>query len=228
MSQDDLLKAFFQRTIEEVYNEKLFRRSYVLPQEEVLEYVSNLLEIPIDVFFSYMLQHNRSYSFRVKEIPQFSSIEDATTRLCCVLKDKNDPGLSYVELGVLLRHEGSVRTEGADQKYGENHSKTAADFGLVQISPYSHKIFLTAIGYIFSSLSTDEQEEYLARAILRNNFINCILSRAVSHEILLTDEMSILSLSTINRRLSNVKGYLRILWRKGDEISAAIKNIMYK
>jgi len=77
-------------------------------------------------------------------------------------------------------------------------------------------------------LSTDEQEEYLARAILRNNFINCILSRAVSHEILLTDEMSILSLSTINRRLSNVKGYLRILWRKGDEISAAIKNIMYK
>lgn len=228
MNQDDLLKAFFQRKIEDEYNEKLFKRSYVLPQDEVLEYVRNLLEIPVDIFFSYMLHSNRSYSFRAKEIPQYSAIEDATTRLCSGLKEANDPGLSYVEVGVLLRHEGSVRTEGADQKYGENHSKTAADFGLVQISPYSHKIFLTAIGYIFNSLSTDEQEEYLARAILRNNFINCILSRAVSHEILLTDEMSILSLSTINRRLSNVKGYLRILWRKGDEISAAIKNIMYK
>lgn len=228
MSQDDLIKAFFQRTIEDEYNENLFRRSYVLPQEKVLEYVRNLLEIPVDIFFLYMLKHNRSYSFRVKDIPQYSSIEDATTRLCSRLKEVNDPGLSYVETGVLLRHGDYIRKQGADQKYGENHSKTAADFGLAQISPYSHKIFLSAIGYVFNSLSAIEQEEYLARAILRNSFINCILSRAVSNKILLTNEMSILSQSTINRRLPNVKGYLRILFGKGEEISAAIKNIAFK
>ena len=55
MSHDDLIKAFFQRTIEDEYNENLFRRSYVLPQEKVLEYVRNLLEIPVDIFFLYML-----------------------------------------------------------------------------------------------------------------------------------------------------------------------------
>ncbi len=228
MSQDELLRIFFQRTIEEDYNEKLFKRSYVLPQNEVLEFAYNLMAIPLDDFFVYMLQHNRSYSFSVREIPQYSSIEEATIRLCLALKEENDPGLSFVEVGELLRHGDEVRKQGADQKYGENHSKTAADFGLVQISPISHKVFLSAIGYVFDSLSTNEQQEYLARAILRNNFINCILSRAANQPIVLFDEMSILSPSTINRRLSNVKGYLKFLAGKGEVITAALKNITYK
>ncbi len=225
MSQDDLLRIFFQRTIEEDYNEKLFKRSYILPQDEVLEYVRNLLEIPIDDFFAYMHQYNRSYSFSVREIPQYSSLEDATIRLCYGLKEANDPGLSFVEVGELLRHGDGIRKQGANQKYGENHSKTAADFGLVQISPISHKIFLSAIGYVFDSLSTNEQEEYLARAVLRNSFINCILARATHQQIVLYDEMSILSQSTIYRRMPNVKGYLRLLNGKGKELSAVIINI---
>ena len=76
--------------------------------------------------------------------------------MCQLLKAANDPGFSYVEMGVLLRHNGEERKQGADQKYGENHSKTAADFGLVQISPLSHRIFLTSIGYVFEMLSTED------------------------------------------------------------------------
>lgn len=228
MTNHKLLYQFFERSIEEDYNEKLFQRSYVLPQDEVLAYIRSLLEIPMDEFFTYVREHHRSYSFKVSEIPQYSSIENATVRMCQVLKEANDPGFSYVEMGVLLRHNGEIRKQGADQKYGENHSKTAADFGLVQISPLSHKIFLTSIGYIFGSLSSDEQQAYLSRAILRNNFINCILSRAALQEIVLCDEMSILSQSTINRRLPNVKGYLKLLNGSGDTITPAIKNIKFK
>lgn len=228
MSTYELLYQFFERSVEEDYNEKLFQRSYVLPQDEVLEYVRSLLEIPMDDFFAYIQEYRRSYSFKVSEIPQYSSIEDATIRICQVLKEANDPGFSYVEMGVLLRRNGVVRKQGADQKYGENHSKTAADFGLVQISPLSHKIFLTSIGYIFGELSIDEQHAYLSRAILRNNFINCILTRAASQEIVLYNEMSILSPSTINRRLSNVKGYLKLVAEKCDMITAVLNNIKYK
>jgi hypothetical protein len=228
MSNHELLYQFFERSIEEDYNEKLFQRRYILPQDEVLAYIRNLLEIPMDAFFIFMREHHRSYSFKISEIPQYSSIEDATIRMCQVLKAANDLGFSYVEMGVLLRHNGEERKQGADQKYGENHSKTAADFGLVQISPLSHKIFLTSIGYVFDLLSQEEQQAYLSRALLRNGFINCILSRAAIKPIVLYNEMSILSPSTINRRLPNVKGYLKILDGRGDTITTAIYNIKYK
>ena len=228
MSRDEQLRIFFQHSFEEDYNEKLFRRSYILPQNEVLEYVRALLAIPIEDFFMYMLQHNRSYSFSVREIPQYSSLDDATTIICKVLKDANDPGLSYVEVGILLRHDENGRKQGADQKYGENHSKTAADFGLVQISPLSRKVFLTCVGYIFNLLSQEEKNAYLARAILRNNFINCVLSRAYEHQIIMAEEMSILSPSTIARRLPNVKGYISLLSKSEGLPLSVFMNIRFK
>lgn len=228
MSNYKLLYQFFERTIEVEYNEKLFQKSYILPHNEVLSYVRSLLAIPMDDFFAYVKEHHRSYSFKKCDIPQFSSITDATIRICQVLSDVSDPGLSYVEVGMLLQKDDKERKQGANQKYGENHSKTASDFGLVQISPISHRIFLTAIGYVFNQLSQEERKAYLARSILRNSFMNCILSRAVTQKIVLPDEMSILSPSTISRRLPNVKTYLMILDGTGRNITSSIHNIIYK
>ena len=87
---------------------------------------------------------------------------------------------------------------------------------------------LPGIGYVFNMLSQEEQQAYLARAILRNGFINCVLSRAAMQQIVLANEMSILSQSTVLRRLPNVKGYLRILDGKGESLEKALINIKYK
>ena len=52
MRDDELLMQFFERSVEEDYNEKLFQRSYILPQDEVLAYIRSLLKRMISLHMS--------------------------------------------------------------------------------------------------------------------------------------------------------------------------------
>lgn len=225
ISKDEILNSFFTGSFESDYNERLMYRDYILPSEEIHDYILQLLEIPlfdfIDAIFSkYSVSH-----FSTKHIPQFSSFYDATDRICNILKENGDEGYKFVEMGVLLRPNDTVRDSRADLKYGENHCKIAADFGLVQIR-VGNVCYLSCFGKVFNDLTEVEKHGYLSRFVLRNSFINWLIYRASYRIVLLDEEMSILKPSTIKRRKPNVKYYLGLMKGQNDSrIDKILSNI---
>ena len=206
-SKEELLNSFFSGSFETEYNEDLMYRNYTLPSEEILEYIGNLRKIPLFDFVNAAVTNYPVSHFSTKDIPQFSSLEDGTDRICEILNKNGDNGYRFAEIGVFLR--SGERDYRADLKYGENHSKTAADFGLVQIR-VSNACYLTCFGKVFNCLTDKEKNDYLSRFVIRNKFINWLLCRASCRTVVLEEEMSILRLSTIKRRKPNVKRYLSL------------------
>ncbi len=224
-SKEDILNSFFLGTFEAEYNEHLMFRNYILPSEEILEYIGILREIPLFDFIETAVSKYPVSHFSTKDIPQFSSLYDGTDRICEVLNVNGDNGYKFAEVGVFLRPEKTERDYRADLKYGENHCKTAADFGLVQIRA-SNACYLTCFGKVFNNLNELEKRDYLSRFVIRNRFINWLLCRASNRPVLLEEEMSILKMSTIKRRKPNVKQYLDLLSNQHDpRIRKILSNI---
>lgn len=143
------------------------------------------------------------------DIPQYS---DLSIALYATPEKLNVPGrenLSYEEMGKLLWP--TARAQGADMKYGENHAKTAALIGLVSVS--KGKINLSSFGRYFLSLNPVQQATLIPMLWLRVPlFQNYFLGN--NHEEVLKKDISILSVSTQKRRLSNVRTIIEII-KKG-------------
>lgn len=223
MTKDELIQTFFTRSFEEDYNEQLMFRNYAFPQEEIIDYVKKIIDIPVIDFVHAINDSYTASYFSTKDIPQFSSFIDATSGICKILIEKGDNGYKYLDIGIMFRNNGEERDKRADLKYGENHSKTAADLGLLQIR-MNQVCYLSCFGRIFNYLSDDEKKEYLARFVLRNKFVNWVIFRAGFRIVSLEEEMGILSPSTIKRRLPNVKQYFNLL-RGNVETERILNNI---
>lgn len=225
MSKDEILNSFFTRSFESEYNERLMLRDYILPSEEIHKYIRYLLEIPLFDFVDGIVSNYSVNHFSTKNIPQFSSFYNATDGICNILKENGDEGYKFVEMGVFLRPNNVVRNSRADLKYGENHCKTASDFGLVQIR-VGNICYLSCFGKVFNDLTEVEKQRFLSRFVLRNNFINWVIYRASYRVVLLEQEMGILKPSTIKRRKPNVIYYLNLLKEQNDyRIDKILSNI---
>lgn len=225
MSHEEIFASFFSGSFEAEYNQRLMYRDYKLPSEEIFDYLHKVMDIPLYEFMDAIITKYSTSHFSTKDIPQFSSFNDATNRICNILKDKGDDGYKYEEIGAFLRIADVERNSGANLKYGENHCKIAADFGLVQIR-VGKVCYLSCFGMIYNDLSESEKHDYLSRFVLRNNFINWLINKAAAHEVNLEEEMSILSPSTIKRRKPNVKYYLDLLKGQNDsQIDSLLSNI---
>ena len=224
-SKEDILNSFFTGSFEEEYNEQLMYRNYILPSEEIIDYIGMLREIPLFDFIDMAVSKYPVSHYSTKDIPQFSSLHDGTDRICEILNANGDNGYKYAEIGVLFRSENTERDYRADLKYGENHCKTAADFGLVQIR-VSNTCYLTCFGKVYNNLNELEKRDYLSRFVIRNRFINWLLCRACHRPVLLEEEMSILKMTTLKRRKPNVKQYLGLLNNQQDpRIAMILSNI---
>ena len=127
-----------------------------------------------------------------------------------LIKKNGDSGFKFVETGKMLLDDGVDRNDVAYRKYGENHAKTAANLGLLQVN--EHTYYLSCIGYIFNELDYNIKTELLFRLILRNKLIKRLLFKVNRDgQALYKKEVSFLKESTINRRKSNVKRILLIL-----------------
>ena len=228
MIKEEVLKSFFTGSFESEYNERLMFRDYILPSEEIYDYIKNLIDIPVVEYIDAVITRFSASHFSTKDIPQFSSFYDATDRICNILMENGDNGYKFAEMGVLLRSNYVERDCRADIKYGENHCKTAADFGLIQIR-FGNVCYLSCLGILFNELTETEKQNYLSRFVLRNNFINWLICRAKQHIINLDDEMNILSPSTIKRRKPNVIYYLNLLKGQSDsQVDNILSNIQCK
>ena len=225
MRKEEILNSFFTGSFESDYNEQLMFRGYILPSKEIYDYIKNLIEIPVVDYIDAVINRFPTSHFTTKDIPQFSSFYDATDRICNIMMEYGDNGYKFAEMGVFLRANHVARDCRADIKYGENHCKTAADFGLIQIR-FGNVCYLSCYGKIFNKLTEVEKQSYLSRFVLRNRFINWLVCRAKDHIIKLDDEMGLLSPSTIKRRKPNVKHYLNFLQNTNDSrINYILSNI---
>ena len=98
----------------------------------------------------------------------------------------------------------------ANKKYGENHVKTAESLGLTL--SYNRKYFLSAIGYIFPSLSKYQQDQLISRTVLRNSLVYNVLHKVLNGQtVSIIDEISFLSESTAKRRKNNSLIFCRLI-----------------
>lgn len=133
------------------------------------------------------------------DVPQFSSFDDCVFKVPYLVKDCGIENLTYTQLGFMLRTK--PRKEFADMKYGENHSKTAAQMGLCSIK--NAKIYSSYLGVAFCSLEKEMQKSLLPKLILFIPYIfNQYATNAKYEDIIAS--VSLLSESTQKRRLSNI------------------------
>lgn len=142
------------------------------------------------------------------DIPQFSSLNNSTINLCKGMVVRNDPGMSFVEIGKFLLDDGILRSVGAYRKYGENQVKTSYDMGLTQVK--ENVWYLSCIGHVFLSFDALTQREIIARCVLRNRFISKLITDAIESDINIASYMRCLSNSTILRRRSNILTIINI------------------
>ena len=121
----------------------------------------------------------------------------------------NDSGeeITFETLGYYLKrsNEEFLHNAVADKKYGENHAKLAVLLDLVRIdkAQISHKVEMSEFGKVYCTLSLKEKEQ-LARKLRYRIPIVQKYYLGGEDENVLEVELSILSLTTKNRRRSNV------------------------
>ena len=209
-NNNNILNDFFSKTFEKGINEKMMYYSYCFDYDLVNNYVANITSVQLNEFIQYIvINYDVSY-LEAKDVLQFSDFKDCTIRICDVIKKAGDHGFNFLEIGKYLESDDSHKKDSAYIKYGENHSKTATDLGLLY--NLSNKYFLSCLGFIVCDLSEEMQEKLICRLILRNKLIKRFIYHAIKDgEDSYSNEVDFLSESTMIRRKSNVKKILGIL-----------------
>lgn len=190
---------FFSKQFEDESNIVLMSSPALFSSELMLDYVRQILEHDMSEFISHAKKINLS-EITSKDITQLSSIDDCTINMCRMLKDNENSGLTFQEIATYLHGSELYKfNETALNKYGENQVKTACQLGLTILQ--GNKWYLTAIGYIFPLLSKEEQNKLLSVVLLRDPFYNRVLCSLVKEDTSIRGFMSLLSETTIKRRI---------------------------
>lgn len=201
MDTNELLDLFFNRTFENNINKEMLDYGYDFPYDKVIDYVHLMVNTPLQEFID-KVRSKVYLAIDCKDIPQYSSLGDATSRCCQALAENGDKGFHFEDVGRLLLNDGQERKICAYRKYGENHSKTACQLGLTQ-NLYNH-IYLSALGRVYNMLDESDKKALLARTILRNDLFGRVFSLAEFQDVNIAKFCQSLSLSTIIRRRPNV------------------------
>lgn len=140
-------------------------------------------------------------------IPQFSNFDDCYFGVPNGILESGWEWAIFKKIGFLLRR--SPRKEGADQKYGENHSKIAKMMGITKIEK-TKGVALTDFGKYILSLDSLHRENLKSKLCFRIPLIQNYFCADMSENVI-TDCKTILSESTYKRRLSNIKKLISIV-----------------
>lgn len=204
----DIVTEFFKQQYEKKINKDIL--FYSFSEDEMKRYILQSIEEPVEHYLAYMDQIKEKEEILSCDIVQFSKLDDATYNICCKMMRLNNPGMKFFEIGRLLLDDGIERGKDAYIKYGENHVKTAEILGLT--FELCHSYYLSGVGYIYSSLSEENQERLLVRLILRSKLIKRMYQASRNGRVNMREFLYMLSDSTYIRRRSNIKKVLNILY----------------
>lgn len=159
-----------------------------------------------------------------RDIPCFSNMEKGASRLNELLLFAPE-GLTLSEIGYQLMNSTN---DGAQKKYGENHSKLAESMSLVLLSNKKPIVVVaTAWGNYLTRYSFNQKKEVIKKLLLRDRCIQSILSGALKGSVNYKEIVSFLSNSTKIRRRTNVR-YLINFILSGSEYESTLSNINWE
>lgn len=221
-----VLDDFFSCSFESEINKKMMYRNYEFELSKVLFYVKQLLEIDFDDYIQYIIKNYNVHYLTSEDVLQYSDFTDATINICKTLKMFGDNGYRFLEIGKMLQNDGVIRNDMAYRKYGENHSKTAENIGLLQKIEYTY--YLSCLGYVLEYLSNIELNDLIDRLILRNRLVQRLIYRSVTiGESNYSFECGFLKLNTVNRRKSNIKKLIKKVENSTKKFKQSIENINF-
>ena len=174
--------------------------------------VDKILQNDVCEICDVMVDENSKPDILASNIPQFSDFEDGTKRLCEIIVNSGNTGLTYIEMGKYLL--GLGKSDQAYQKYGENHSKLGCFLGLVNIKKISRvsKIYISPLGLVFNDLKDEKKDLLLKQLSFRIPVINKILSDSRKRETdIFSNVSSELAKSTAERRIPNIRFILNYI-----------------
>ena len=215
---------FFLKVREDSINRRFIASGATRDTAEVTAYIEELIALPFDAFLGYIKETTELPFVLSSDVPQFSSIDAAIDKICSLLSQLPPVGFAFEEIGKILQP-GRTADVLANKKYGENHVKTAKSLGLAFSE--NRKYFLSAVGYVFPSLTKYQKDQLISRLALRNSLVYNVLYKVLnSQDVTITDEISFLSESTVKRRKNNSLIFCRLIGLNQDfQVQAFLERI---
>lgn len=205
---EGIVEKFFSKEYEKKINKGIL--FYSFPQEEVQTYVEQVISEPLPRFIAYMDKLSERTKIEARDVFQFSDLDDGTILFCEKMKRTDNSGMKFIDIGRLLLDDGKERKDGALVKYGENHAKTAEMLGLS--FELCKTYYLSGIGYVYTELPKEKQEQFLTRLVLRNKLVTRLYQASKNGNVNMREFLYMLSDSTYIRRKSNIKAILNVLY----------------
>lgn len=200
---------FFAKVNDNVLNAQVVKSGSAYDYSSTRQYVSEIISTPFVIFLDHIKDAVELPFVLSSDVPQFSSIDSATRKLCTLMAALPPIGYSFEEIGKVLQP-GHTEDVWANRKYGENHVKTAELLGLS--FSIERMYYLSAVGHVFPDLSSDQQDQLLSRMALRNPLVFNVVHKLLNgFNVTIEDEISFLSESTIKRRKNNTLLICRLI-----------------
>lgn len=204
MDSSELIELFYNRTYEKFVNKQILDdKNYIVPRQQLTNYVRELVNIPFIDFLEYIKQNVIERRIEASDITQFDSFFAGEIEMCNALIWANNPGCQYIDIGRFFPNNTFGKSDGALRKYGEKHIKAATQLGLT--FEYYNFWYLSCLGYIYPDLDEITRKRLLARTISRNYLYQQMLIDILKHDI---DPVSYLGV--LRRKVNNVCRFLNI------------------
>ncbi|UDQ98285.1 hypothetical protein AAEX28_15055 [Lentisphaerota bacterium WC36G] len=179
-------------------------KCYNIPKGKIAKWLCQIiLSHELDDIWRSILNSEINDKINQSNIPQFSKFSDGTIGALKLIK-QYPSGVGFAQLGKSF--DCVAKNEIARRKYGENHAKLATLLDLAVINNVGNtaKIELSVFARSLYSFNEEDKNDIITKLILRIPIIQKILHEAQKKKIKLTDYMSMLSKTTITRRMSNI------------------------
>ena len=222
-----ILEHFYKSSLDIQIKDYPIKGNIVVDNAVACSYLNELIAIPIDKFVEYIFERFTREPIVAADVFQFSSLEDATFTICSKIKNANNPGLTFLEIGKLLLDDDVTRKTGAYTKYGENHIKAAELLGLAYKGE-NKLYYLSFVGMLINEFSEKKRNQLVTRLILKNKLVIQMLLFSAKGSYELETFLYDLSESTYQRRRSNIKAVVSLLESSDEyDFKSLTQNIKY-
>lgn len=209
MDSGELIELFYNRTYEKFVNKQILDdKNYIVPRQQLTNYVRELIDIPYNDFIEFLKNRNEKIVVKGTDVTCYSSFSACEIDMCNALIWANNPGCTFVDIGRLFPENVNSRNDLAYRLYGEKHIKAATQLGLT--FEYYDYWYLSCIGYIYPDLNEDERIQLLARTITRNDLYQQMLVDIMDHDVYPELYLTMFSGSALKSRIKNVVSFFDI------------------
>ena len=208
MDNAELIDLFYNRAYEKFVNKQILDdKNYIVPRQQLTNYVRELIDIPYIEFINYLKNENEIIEVKSTDVTYFNSFSACEIDMCNALIWANNPGCTFTEIGRLFPEKVSSRNDIAYRLYGEQ-IKAATQLGLT--FEYYDYWYLSCIGYIYPDLNEDERIQLLARTITRNNLYRKMLVDIMDHDVYPELYLAMFSGIALKNRIKSVVTFFDI------------------